>query len=84
MSFFISSTEATLAGLLDHIEHAVSVAGIDHVGLGSDFDGGGDLLTDATQLPEITAGLAARNYTEADIRKILGGNQLRLLRQIIG
>ena len=49
-----------------------------------EFDGGGDLLTDATQLPEITAGLAGRNYTEADIRKILGGNQLRLLRQIIG
>lgn len=82
--FFVSSTEATLADLLDHIQHAVSVAGIDHVGLGSDFDGGGDLLTDATQLPEITAGLAGRNYTEADIRKILGGNQLRLLRQIIG
>ena len=82
--FFVSSTEATLADLLDHIEHAVSVAGIDHVGLGSDFDGGGDLLTDATQLPEITAGLAGRNYTEADIRKILGGIHLRLLRQIIG
>jgi len=82
--FFVSSTEATLADLLDHIQHAVSVAGIDHVGLGSDFDGGGDLLTDATQLPEITAGLAGRNYTEPDIRKILGGNQLRLLRQIIG
>ena len=81
---FIAATEPTLAGLLDHIDHAVSIAGIDHVGLGSDFDGGGDLVQDATCLPEITVGLAARGYAEADIRKILGGNQLRLLQQVIG
>lgn len=81
---FIAATQPTLSGLLDHIDHAVAIAGIDHVGLGSDFDGGGDLLADATQLPTITTGLAVRGYSEADIRKILGGNQLRLLQQVIG
>ena len=82
--FFIAVQNPTLSDLLDHLDHAVSVAGIDHVGLGSDFDGGGDLVADATQLPEITVGLAARGYSEIDIRKILGGNQLRLLKQVIG
>ncbi len=82
--FFIAVQNPTLSDLLDHLDHAVSVAGIDHVGLGSDFDGGGDLVADATQLPEITVGLAARGYCEIDIRKILGGNQLRLLKQVIG
>ena len=81
---FIAATEPALAGLLDHIDHAVSIAGIDHVGLGSDFDGGGKLVQDATHLPEITIGLADRGYAEADIRKILGDNQLRLLQRVIG
>ena len=82
--FFIAVQNPTLSDLLDHLDHAVSVAGIDHVGLGSDFDGGGDLVADATQLPEITVGLAARGYSEIDIRKILGGNHMRLLKQVIG
>ncbi len=81
---FIDAHTPTFAGLLDHIDHAVAVAGIDHVGLGSDFDGGGLLLKDATCLPDIAVGLAARGYAEAEIRKILGANQLRLLWQVIG
>lgn len=81
---FIDAHNPTFGGLLDHIDHAVAVAGIDHVGLGSDFDGGGLLLQDATCLPSIAVGLAARGYAAADVRKILGANQLRFLRQVIG
>ena len=81
---FIDAHNPTFDGLLDHIEHAVAVAGIDHVGLGSDFDGGGLLLEDATCLPNIAVGLAKRGYAEADVRKILGANQLRFLQQVIG
>jgi membrane dipeptidase len=66
--------------MLAHVDHAVQVAGIDHVGLGSDFDGGGSILADASQFPRITAGLAARGYPADAIGKILGGNHLRLLR----
>ncbi|MEO0557451.1 MAG: dipeptidase [Bacteroidota bacterium] len=74
---------ATLSNVLDHIDHAVQVAGIDHVGLGTDFDGiplTPDGLDDVTRLPWITHGLLARGYTEEDVRKILGGNALRVLR----
>ena len=81
---FVSAVAPSLSDLLDHIDHAVQTAGIDCVGLGSDFDGGGLLLKDATALPGITAGLVARGYAASDIRKILGGNQLRLLHQVIG
>ena len=81
---FIDMENPSIVGLLDHIDHAVQTAGVDCVGLGSDFDGGGLLLKDATALPDITAGLVVRGYAEGDIRKILGGNQLRVLRQVIG
>ena len=73
---------ATLDDVIDHLDHAVRVAGIDHVGLGSDFDGVFDLpdgLQDVTRLPWITYGLLKRGYTEAEIYKILGGNALRVL-----
>ena len=76
---------ATLDDVLDHIDHAVQVAGIDHVGLGSDFDGVFDLpagLEDVTRLPWITYGLYRRGYAEADIQKILGGNLLRVLAEV--
>jgi membrane dipeptidase len=81
---FIDTDNPTMTGLLDHIDHAVQTAGIDHVGLGSDFDGGGDLLKNAGEYPSITAGLMDRNWAPDAIRKILGGNLLRLLRQTIG
>ncbi|MFQ5695627.1 MAG: membrane dipeptidase, partial [Terriglobia bacterium] len=69
--------------IVDHIDHAVKLAGVDHVGLGSDFDGATmpDGMDDATHLPQITQALLDRGYSEADIRKILGGNTLRILEQ---
>lgn len=71
-----------LSLLIDHLDHAVRVAGADHVGLGSDFDGVSGLpegIDDVTSLPKITEGLLARGYGEADIRKILGANVLRVM-----
>ena len=68
--------------LLDHIDHAVQVMGVDHVGLGSDVDGISVLprpMKDATSLPLIAEGLKARGYSVSDVRKILGENFLRLL-----
>ena len=68
--------------LVDHIEHAVQVMGVDHVGLGSDFDGISVLprpMKDATSLPLLVAALKARGYGDSDVRKILGENFLRLL-----
>jgi membrane dipeptidase len=68
--------------LVDHIEHAVQVMGVDHVGLGSDFDGVSVLprpMKDVTSLPLVVAALQARGYSEGDVRKILGDNFLRLL-----
>jgi membrane dipeptidase len=73
---------ATWGDVVDHIDHAVQVAGVNHVGLGSDFDGVFDLprgLGDVTRLPWITYGLLRRGYSEDDIYKILGGNLLRVL-----
>ena len=71
---------ATLDDYLDHIEHAVEVAGIDHVGIASDFDGGGGITgwIDASQTANVTAGLRGRGFSEADIGKIWGGNLLRV------
>ncbi len=74
---------ATLDTALDHIEHAVRVAGADHVGLGSDFDGVPALpdgLGDVTRLPWLTRGLLKRGLSEGDVRKVLGGNILRVMR----
>ena len=67
--------------IIDHIDHAVKVAGIDHVGLGSDFDGAVMPLgmQDVTHIPQITDALLKKGYSESDVRKILGENTLRLL-----
>ncbi|HEX4075132.1 MAG TPA: dipeptidase [Candidatus Acidoferrales bacterium] len=70
--------------ILDHIDHAVKVVGIDRVGLGSDFDGA-DMpygMEDASHLPQITAALLDRGYSEEDIQRILGGNTLRFLQNV--
>ncbi len=72
------------AQLINHIEYAIDVAGLDHVGIGSDFDGGGDLLKDATEYPKITEGLSQRGYTDTAIQKILGGNLLRVFENVCG
>jgi membrane dipeptidase len=75
-----------LSALIDHIDHIAKVAGIDHVGLGSDFDGvSGQLpegIDSAADLPKITQALMARGYSAADCDKILGGNLLRVFREV--
>jgi membrane dipeptidase len=75
-----------LSLLIDHIDHIAKVAGVDHVGLGSDFDGiNGQLpegIDSAADLPKITAALLARGYTPEDCHKILGGNLLRVFREV--
>jgi len=75
-----------LAALIDHIDHIAEVAGVDHVGLGSDFDGvGGQLpegLNSPADLPNITRALLDRAYSATDCRKILGGNLLRVFREV--
>ena len=75
---------ATVADLVNHIDHIVKVAGIDHVGIGSDFDGGGYLKDcfDVSALGNITLELVKRGYTEKQIRKIWGGNFMRVFRKV--
>ncbi|MBX3432108.1 MAG: membrane dipeptidase [Pirellulales bacterium] len=82
------ATRPTLRGtihdLLDHIDHIVRIAGIDHVGLGSDYDGVSLLptqLEDAASYPYITQGLLDRGYSGADVKKVLGENLLRVMRR---
>jgi membrane dipeptidase len=82
--FFVDAKNPTLDRLLDHIDHVVSVAGIDVVGLGSDFDGGGTLLADAAEVPQIVEGLDKRGYSDGDIRKVLGENTFRVLKESLG
>ena len=67
--------------IVDHIDHAAGIAGADHVGVGSDFDGAfmPAGMEDASKFPHITEGLLLRGYGEADIRKILGENTLRVM-----
>jgi len=75
---------ATIADFANHIDHAVSVAGVDHVGIASDFDGGGGLQDwrDASGTQGVTEELLRRGYSEADIGKIWGGNLLRVLADV--
>jgi membrane dipeptidase len=70
--------------IIEHIEHAVKVAGVDHVGLGSDFDGANMPygMEDATMLPKITEALLQKGYSEGDVRKILGENTLRVMTDV--
>ena len=70
--------------IIEHIDHAVKVAGIDHVGLGSDFDGANMPygMEDASKLPRITEALLQKGYSEGDVKKILGENTLRLMTDV--
>lgn len=75
---------ASIKDYVDHIDHVVKVAGIDHVALGSDFDGGplpAD-LKDSSELPKITEELVSRGYSKQDLQKLLGENMLRVLREV--
>jgi membrane dipeptidase len=75
-----------LSVLIDHISHVATVAGIEHVGLGSDFDGMSALpegVPDVTGLPRIADALLARGYADIDVSRVLGGNMLRLLDRVL-
>jgi membrane dipeptidase len=75
-----------LKALIDHIDHIAKVAGVDHVGLGSDFDGVSGAtpqgIDSAADLPRITQGLLDRGYSAAEIKKLLGGNTLRVFAEV--
>ena len=75
---------ATVKHVVDHIDHIVKVAGIDHVGIGCDFDGGGGIegVFDASEVMNITIELVRRGYTEEQIEKIWGGNLMRVFREV--
>ena len=84
---FVHRENATVATLVDHVDRVVEVAGIDYVGLGSDFDGVGRLpegINDVSDLPNITKELVKREYSDEDILKFLGGNHLRVFKEVIG
>ena len=70
--------------IIEHIDHAVKIAGIDHVGLGSDFDGANMPfgMEDASKLPQITNALLEKGYSEGDVKKILGENTLRVMAEV--
>jgi membrane dipeptidase len=75
---------ATVSDVVDHIDHMVKFAGIDHVGIGTDFDGGGgvDGCKDVSQMGNITLELVKRGYSEKEIKKIWGGNLMRVLHDV--
>lgn len=77
---------ADLSDVIDHIEHVIAIAGVDHVGLGSDFDGVGPTLPeglkDVSQFPNLIAALLERGHSEDDIRKICGANLMRVWRAV--
>lgn len=75
---------ANVKDVVDHIDHIVKVAGIDHVGIGTDFDGGGGVegCYDVSEMPNITIELVKRGYTEEQIAKIWGGNFLRVFKEV--
>jgi membrane dipeptidase len=77
---------ATLDETLDHFDHVRDLVGIDYVGIGSDYDGVGDSLPvglkDVSSYPNLVEGLLGRGYSEEDVRKVLGGNLLRVWREV--
>jgi membrane dipeptidase len=76
---------APFNSLIDHFDHVIKIAGIDHVGIGTDFDGipvPPDGIDSAADLPKVTAALMARAYTAEDMKKLLGGNLLRVFRDV--
>jgi membrane dipeptidase len=76
---------APFNSLIDHFDHVIKIAGIDHIGIGTDFDGipvPPDGIDSAADLPKVTAALMARGYTAEDMKKLLGGNLLRVFRDV--
>lgn len=76
---------ATLRDLVDHIDHVVKLVGVDYVGIGTDFDGGGGVVgcDDASEMYHVTEELLRRGYSEKDIEKIWGGNLMRVFRKVM-
>ncbi|MFO7617819.1 MAG: dipeptidase [Bacteroidales bacterium] len=74
---------ATVSDMVDHIDHVVKVAGIDHIGIGTDFDGGGDLQDcfDVSEMGQITLELVRRGYSQKEIEKIWSGNLFRVMKE---
>ena len=81
---FGPAPKASWERIIDHIDHAVKLVGVEHVGLGSDFDGGSMPvgMEDCTHLPKITEALMKKGYSASDMKKILGENTLRLLADV--
>ncbi len=84
--FLRKQGEASILDAISHLEHAIEVMGIDHVGLGTDFDGDGGVrgIADSSELINFTLHLLRRKYSERDIRKIWGGNWLRVMTEVQG
>ena len=82
--FLRTDGRACITDAMEHLEHAISVMGIDHVGLGTDFDGDGGVpgLADASELINFTKELLRRRYSEEDMAKIWGGNWLRVMDEV--
>ena len=82
--FLVKEGTATIEDAMRHLLHAIDVMGIDHVGLGTDFDGDGGVcgLANASELLQFTRQLLARNFSATDIQKIWGGNFLRVMQQV--
>jgi membrane dipeptidase len=81
----LTAPRATLSQVADHIDHIRKVAGIDHIGFGGDFDGITEVvqgLEDVSKYPDLTAELLKRGYSDADVKKIIGQNVLRVMRQV--
>ena len=76
--------EASILDFLAHLDHAVSVMGVEHVGIGTDFDGDGGVpgLADSSELLNLTRHLMRRRYNDHDLQLIWGGNWLRLMKQV--
>ena len=82
--FLCKGGTASILDAIAHLEHAIDVMGIDHVGIGTDFDGDGTVrgMADASEMINFTRHLLARKYSERDIEKIWGGNWLRVMAQV--
>lgn len=82
--FLRKDGEASVLDAVDHLEHAIRIMGIDHVGIGTDFDGDGGVrgMADSSELINFTIRLLRRKYSERDIEKIWGGNWLRVMAQV--
>ena len=82
--FLCEDGEASIGNFIDHLEHAIKTAGIDHVGIGTDFDGDGKVIgcSSASQLRNVTIELLRKGYKEEEIEKIWSGNWLRTMQQV--